>query len=209
MPHRFEYPITGANEIRDILGHPQQKVLDKSIPELDHHCQDFIQRSPFVLIASCSATGAMDVSPKGDPPGFVHILDSTTLVIPDRVGNRRADTLCNLVENPNTALLFLVPGKQETLRVNGTAQIVRDQWIRERMAVKGKVPDLAIVVSVQEAFIHCAKCMIRSSLWDAQAWPDTHGLASIAQMMVDHTRTDESLESIQAAVDESYRDRLY
>lgn len=209
MHHELKEVITSAAEIREILGQPAPRVLDKVIPTLDHHCRDFIARSPFVLIASANAHGNMDVSPKGDPPGFIHILDDATLAIPDRVGNRRADTLLNLIDNPHIGLLFLAPGKQETLRINGTAKIVRDGWLRERMAMRNKVPDLAVVVTVQEAFLHCAKCMIRSDLWNPENWPDVSNLAPIARVMVDHTKTTDSLESLEAAVAESYRDRLY
>lgn len=209
MSHSFNEVIQSPGEIRAVLGDPAQRVLDKVIPALDHHCRDFIARSPFLLIASADAQGNMDVSPKGDPPGFVQILDDKTLAIPDRVGNKRADTLINLVTNPRIGLLFLAPGKQETLRINGTAQIVRDAWLRERMAERGKTPDLAIVVTVQEAFLHCAKCMIRSQLWEPEAWPDVASLATIAQVMKDHTRTPDSLETLEAGVRESYRDRLY
>ncbi|MEX1020992.1 MAG: pyridoxamine 5'-phosphate oxidase family protein [Litorilinea sp.] len=209
MTPQFSEILTTAQEIRDVLGEPGQRVLDKVIPRLDRHCQEFIAASPFMLIASCDAQGQMDVSPKGDPAGFVQVLDETTLAIPDRVGNRRADTLINLINNPRIGLLFLAPGKQETLRVNGRAQVVRDGWLREQMAVRGKAPDLAIVVTVEEAFLHCAKCMIRSELWNPAAWPNVSSLASIAQVMVDHSQTTETVESLAAQVAESYRDRLY
>lgn len=206
---QFSEVIDSAEGIRNILGQPAQRVIDKVIPALDIHCRAFIAASPFLLIASGNPQGGLDVSPKGDPPGFVQILDDKTLAIPDRVGNRRADTLLNIVESPAVGLLFLAPGKQETLRINGKAKIVRDLWLRERMTMQGKVPDLAIVVSVEEAFIHCAKCMIRSGLWKQDSWPNVDGLPSIAKMIADQTRSTEGIEAIEAAVAESYRDRLY
>jgi uncharacterized protein len=209
MTHQFTEIVTTEEEIRATLGEPPRRVMDKVIDTLDVHCRDFIERSPFMLIGSCDAAGNMDVSPKGDPPGFVHVLDDRTLAIPDRVGNRRADTLVNLIHNPNIGLLFLLPGKQETLRINGRAQIVRDGWLREQLSMKGKIPDFALVVTVQEVFFHCAKCMIRSNLWDQNAWPESADLASLAKVMVDHTRTTDSIESMEAVVAESYRDRLY
>jgi hypothetical protein len=151
----------------------------------------------------------MDISPKGDPAGFVQVLDEKTLAIPDRPGNRRADTFVNILQNPNVALFFFVPGKQDTFRVSGKAMIVRDLWLRERMALRGKTPDFAIVVSVEEAFLHCAKCVIRSGIWEQEKWPEMAGLASLARVMVDQGKTTDSEEKLQTLIDESYRDRLY
>lgn len=151
----------------------------------------------------------MDVSPKGDPPGFVLVLDDTTLAIPERPGNRHADPFSNLVQNPHVGLLFLIPGKQETLRLSGTAVIVRDQWLRDQMAIAGKTPQFAIVVTIREAFFQCAKCVIRSRLWDATHWPDVAGLPSLARAMVDAGRLEETLEEMQALIDKDVRERLY
>ena len=120
------------------------------------------------MIASSSKDGKMDISPKGDPPGFVRVVDENTLAIPDRPGNGRADTFRNILENPRISVYFLVPGRGETLRVNGSAQLVRDPELLEGFAVKGKPAQLAIAVNVEEAFFHCAKCVVRSNLWDAQ-----------------------------------------
>ena len=207
-------PLTGfvntEEELRAVLGHPGQRVLDKVIPALDAHCRAFIAKSPFLLVASADAQGRLDVSPKGDPAGFVHVLDDQTLAIPDRPGNRRADTLVNILQHPAIGLIFLVPGKEETLRVNGRARIVRDEWLRTRLAVGGKVPELAIVVTVAEAYMHCAKCMIRSHLWDPASWGTAAAeLPSLAAIMVDHCRLSDDVAAVQAQIDESYRDRLY
>ncbi|HXF61549.1 MAG TPA: MSMEG_1061 family FMN-dependent PPOX-type flavoprotein, partial [Caldilineaceae bacterium] len=145
MQRAFSEVVTSEEQLREIMGYPAQRVIDKVVSSLDEHCRAFIAKSPFLLIGSADARGHMDVSPKGDPPGFVRVLDDKTLAIPDRPGNRRADTFGNILQNPKVALIFLVPGKQETLRVSGTAQIVRDQWLRELMPVRGKTPDLALV----------------------------------------------------------------
>ncbi|NJN83026.1 MAG: pyridoxamine 5'-phosphate oxidase family protein [Caldilineaceae bacterium] len=209
MAITFSDVVTTKDEIRSVLGEPRQNALDKVIGALDVHCRAFIAASPFVLIATSDGMGNLDVSPKGDPAGFVHVLDDTMLAIPDRVGNRRADTMLNIVETGRVGLLFLAPGKSETLRVNGHAQIVRDLWLREQLAERGKMPDFAMIVTVEEAFVHCAKCMIRSNLWQPEAWPDVAELPSIARMMLDQARPSESLEELEAAVEESYRDRLY
>lgn len=201
--------VTREEEVRAILGRPVQRVIDKVIPYLDDHCRAFIAKSPFLLIASADAHGRLDVSPKGDPAGFVQVLDDQTLVIPDRPGNRRADTLVNLIQHPQIGLIFLVPGKEETLRVNGRARIVRDEWLRARLAVRGKLPDLAIVVTVEEAYMHCAKCMIRSQLWHAEEWGAPAELPSLAAIMIDHAKLTDDLATVQAQIDESIRDRLY
>ncbi|HET9024650.1 MAG TPA: pyridoxamine 5'-phosphate oxidase family protein [Burkholderiaceae bacterium] len=209
MDDRFSEIVSSEAQFRAVIGHPIDLVVRKHIHALDRFCRVFIERSPFLLLASADGEGRMDVSPKGDPAGFVQVLDEHTLVIPDRPGNRRADTFCNLLANPNVALIFLVPGKQETLRVSGRACIVRDAWIRERMAVQGKVPEFAIVVKVEEAFFHCAKCVVRSKLWDPLAWPGTAGLPTLAEASLAHAKLDCSVHEVQAVIDEGLRNRLY
>ena len=201
--------VTTENELREVIGPPIQRSLQKEIRHLDAHCRALIGASPFVLIASCDASGRTDVSPKGDPAGFVHVLDDVTLAIPDRPGNRRADTFSNVLQNPGVGLIFLIPGKLETLRVNGRARIVRDLALRERMSVNGKTPALALVVTVQEVFIHCGKCMIRSGLWAHESWRAVDDLPSQAQCLVDHGRLRETVEEVQASVEEARRTRLY
>lgn len=205
----FSEVVTSEDELRAVLGHPAARAVNKEIARLDVHCCAIISRSPFVLISSSNTEGRLDVSPKGDPPGFVQVLDEETLAIPDRPGNRRADTFRNVLQNPRVGLLFLIPGRQETLRVNGRAAIVRDLPLRERMAVNGKVPELALVVSVEEAFVHCAKCILRSRLWDRIAWPAVAGLPSHARCLVDHAKLAESVEEIQASVEQGYKTKLY
>ncbi|HEU5283232.1 MAG TPA: pyridoxamine 5'-phosphate oxidase family protein [Burkholderiales bacterium] len=205
----FSSIVTSEAELRSVLGHPSQRVLKKQLPALDAHCRAFIANSPFLLIATADAQGNLDISPKGDPGGFARVLDDTTLAIPDRPGNRRADTFGNLLQNPQIGLLFVIPGKQETLRVAGNAMIVRDHWLREQMAIGGKLPDLALVVKVREAFFHCAKCVIRSRLWDSGSWPDATGLASLAQVIVDQAKPAESVEEMQAFLERDVRERLY
>ena len=209
MKPAFAEIITTEEQFRAVMGHPAQLVIDKAIPILDGHCQAFIAKSPFVLIGSSDAGGNLDVSPKGDPPGFVQILDEQTLAIPDRLGNRRADTFKNILQNARIGLLFLIPGKQETLRVSGKAMIVQDHWVRERMAIKGKLPDFAIVVGVEEAFLHCGKCVIRSKLWEREEWPELAGTPSLAQALVDQGKRSESAEEMQAMIEQSYCERLY
>jgi uncharacterized protein len=206
---RFEQTVSTDAELRAIIGAPIERSLKKEIATLDSHCRALIAASPFVLVASGDAAGRMDVSPKGDGVGFVQVLDDETLAIPDRPGNRRADTFTNVLANPGVGLLFLIPGKLETLRVNGRARIVRDAWLLERMAVQGKTPLLALVVTVEQAFIHCGKCMIRSRLWDAASWADTSPLPSQAQCLIAHGRLEESLEEVEASLQLARITRLY
>src|SRR5258708_34307465 len=195
---QLEDVIDSEARLRELTGAPIPRSVQKEIAPLALHCRASIASSPFVLIASSDAAGRMDVSPKGDPPGFVQVLDDLTLAIPDRPGNRRADTYSNVLQNPGVGLIFLIPGKLETLRVNGRARIARDVALRERMAVKGKLPELALVVSVEQAFIHCGKCIIRSQLWDKGSWPKIDDLPSQAKCLVAHGRLEETVEEVQA-----------
>jgi PPOX class probable FMN-dependent enzyme len=195
-------------EIEAAIGKPGSRVLAKVVNALDNICRAFIARSPFVIVASSDAMGRVDVSPKGDPPGFVQVLDDKTIAIPERPGNRRADTFRNVLQNPRVGLIFLVPDKAETLRVSGTARIVRDAWLREGMTVSDRVPALALVVTVEEAFVHCTKCMVRSQMWNPETWKADR-LASIAEAMVAHGRLDLSVAEMQAIAEEDARTRLY
>lgn len=206
---RFSEIVTTESQLRAVIGYPSHRVVRKHVDALDGHCRAFIANSPIVLVASADAAGNMDVSPKGDPSGFVRILDDRTLAIPERPGNRQAATFSNLLENPHVGLLFLVPGKQETLRVAGTATIVRDRWLRAEMCCAGSIPEFATVVRVHEVFFHCAKFAIRSRLWDAAHWPDVSGLPSLAQVMVDAGKLEETPQEMQALIDKDQRERLY
>lgn len=206
---QFAEVVDSEGGLRAIIGEPTARARAKQIAHLDAHCRAIISHSPFVLIASSDAQGRMDVSPKGDPPGFVQVLDEATLAIPDRPGNRRADTFTNMLQNPRVGLLFLVPGRGETLRVNGRAAIVRDRALRERMAVGAKLPDLAIVVTVEEAFVHCAKSVLRSRLWQPESWPSLEGLPSHARCLVDQAKPAQTLEELEMSIAESYRTLLY
>ena len=147
--------VTTEAQFRAVIGYPSDRVQRKHIAALDEHCRAFIANCPFVLLASADAGGHMDVSPKGDPAGFVRVLDDKTLAIPERPGNRQAATFANLVQNRHVGLLFLIPGKEETLRISGTAVIVRDRSLRDAMRVAGKTPEFATVVTVEDAFFHC------------------------------------------------------
>lgn len=205
----FSNVVTSITELRSVLGQPSHRVLRKKISLLDGHCEAFIGKAAFVLVASADRRGRMDLSPKGDPPGFVRVLDNRTLAIPDRPGNRRIDTFRNVLENPQVGLLFLVPGKHETLRVAGRASIVRDAALLASMGVEGKVPEFALVVHVEQAMFHCGKCIIRSGLWSAERWPDPAGLPTLAEAMVDQGGLDESVAEMRALIEHDAANRLY
>ena len=158
--------VTSEEELRDIIGGPTELVLAKLADRLNELTRQFIERSPFVCVATARPDGGIDVSPRGDPPGFVRVIDDTTVLLPERPGNRIADTLTNLLADPRIALLFLIPGVGDTFRVNGTAVITDDRELLSTSEVKGKVPRLGIVVSVTEAYTQCAKALIRSDLWN-------------------------------------------
>jgi uncharacterized protein len=205
----FRDVISTVEGLEAVLGRPGPRVLAKVTDRIDGLGRDFIARSPFVLVASSDGEGNFDVSPKGDPPGFVRVLDGgRALAIPERPGNRRADTFRNVLRNPRVGLIFLVPGKAETLRVGGTAAIVRDAALREEMAAGGKVPELALVVAVREAFVHCTKCVVRSRLWEPDHWPALDGLPSLAEMMVAHGRLSDTVAEMQAVIDDDASTRL-
>ncbi len=209
MTLHFDKTITTREQLRTVLGEPSPRVVAKVIDHIDVHCRGFIARSPFLLLATANGQGKVDVSPKGDPAGFVQVLDDHTLAIPERLGNRLADSFLNMLERPQVGLLFMIPGKSETLRAGGTARIVQDDWLLQKMAVRGKPPQMATVVTVERMFFHCAKCVMRSHLWQPDAWPELDGVPSLAEAIIDHAKLADSVQAVQAGLDESYRDRLY
>jgi PPOX class probable FMN-dependent enzyme len=199
--------ITNPEEVRALYGEPSDLVRKKVLSRLDGHCQHFIRLSPFVVIASCDETGA-DATPRGDAPGFVAILGDRRLLIPDRRGNNRIDTLLNVARNPQIGLLFMVPGINETLRVNGVGSITTDQALLEPLAVMGKVPTSGLEVAVQEAFFHCGKAMIRSRLWQEDAKVERKSFPSLGRIVADQIAGIDATAA-EKNLEEAYRDRLY
>jgi PPOX class probable FMN-dependent enzyme len=206
----FSETVTTRSELRDVLAEPSEFVTNKEFVELDEFGRDFIARSPFVLIASSDGAGLVDVSPKGDPPGFVSVLNDTTLAVPERPGNHRADSFENVLKYPFVGLIFLVPGTKNTLRIRGRARIVRDQWLRESMQVNGKLPELALVVDITSGFFHCAKCIIRSRLWTAEKAPTAEGSDDLflAQTMVKHGELPVTVDQMQEIIIDDEEQRL-
>jgi uncharacterized protein len=175
--------ITNEAELRALLGEPTPIVCAKLSDRLNHLTRQFIERSPFLCIATCDAQGNCDVSPRGDPRGFVRVIDDTTVLVPERPGNRLADTLRNLLVNPRVGLLFFVPGVGDTLRVNGRATLITDAALLEPCVVEGKVPKLGILVDVEAAFTHCSKAFLRSQLWDSTTFVDRSVLPTSGEIM--------------------------
>jgi len=194
---KFRDIVASFDDVREILGQPTEAVQAKVIDELDAVCRGIIAKAPFVLVASSNRAGEIDVSPKGDPAGFVQILDNKRLAIPERLGNRRADTFRNVLDNPHVGLLFMIPGKSETLRISGEARIVRDAALLETMAVNERAPKVALVVYVERIMIHCPKCMLRSKLWRPEAWPDHSDTATIEEAMIQHAKLDVTPEEYE------------
>lgn len=211
----FKAVLRDENAVREVIGSPMELAVKKAIPKLDRFSRELIERSPFLTLGTANRNGKADVSPRGDAPGFVLILDDNTIFIPERPGNNRVDSLTNITENPNVGLLFMVPGFDETLRVNGRATVVRDEHLLERCAVKGRVPKLGILVAIEEAYLHCAKAFRRSKLWDPESRQDRSEMPSLGKIIMAQTAaaeaqpSDEEIEHVDQLIEENYRNELY
>jgi len=206
----FNDIVTSEQELRDMLGLPRERSLLKERHALDQHFRAFIAQSPFLLMATSGRDGTCDVSPKGDAPGFVLVLDDRRIVIPDRPGNKRFDGMQNLLANPHVGLLFFVPGREETLRINGRAWITKDPELLARCVAQGKTPHLAIGVEVEQCFLHCAKAFLRSKLWRHTEWPAPDALASMAQVLHDQIKpAGITVQDYQCEMEERNRTQLY
>ncbi len=201
--------ITTIEALRALYGAPHELSLKKEMRRLDAHARRFLERSPFVLIGSSAPGKLPDVSPKGDRPGFALVLDDQRIAIPDRPGNKRLDTFENVIANPMVGLLFLIPGMDETLRINGRAEIHADPELLERLAVDGKQPISALVVAADEVYFHCAKAFMRSQLWDPASLIDRKTMPTLGAMLKDQIGLAEETGTIDEALDRGYRASLY
>jgi hypothetical protein len=200
--------ITSEAELRELLGAPMPRAVTKERVRLHDRDRDWLAASPFCLIATAGADGSCDVSPKGDPPGFTLVVDDATLAIPERPGNRRADGFRNVLANPHVGLIYLVPGRTDTLRINGRARLVREAPFFDRMVVKGHRPKLALVVEIEQIFFHCAKAFMRSALWKPETWrPEV--LPSHATLIKSVQDTAETLEELERWYGPDYVKQLY
>jgi PPOX class probable FMN-dependent enzyme len=203
--------ITSEVELREIIGEPTDLIRAKLSDRVNPLTRQFIERCPFVCVASCSREGGLDVSPRGDPAGFVRVIDEQTLLVPERPGNRLADTLVNLLSDPRIALLFLIPGVQDTFRVNGIAEITNDRELLRSSSVDGKEPRVGIVVSVKEAYTQCPKALIRSDLWNPANHIERAALPSSGEILKSLNAPDlDAVEYDRARADRYERgDGLY
>lgn len=200
--------VEGEAELRNMYPEPAELARKKCLSGLDEHCRGFIALSPFLCIGTSRPDGG-DVSPRGDAPGFVTVLDDNTIVIPDRPGNNRLDSLSNVVANPHVGILFLIPGIEETLRINGVARVTTDADILARMEVNGKRPRSALVVEIRQAFLHCAKALRRSRLWDDDYRVERKPLPTLGRMLTDQIETDLTEQEAEARVQDSLRNKLH
>ncbi|MFJ3955336.1 pyridoxamine 5'-phosphate oxidase family protein [Streptomyces libani] len=200
--------ITSAAELRELIGEPNSHAANKTRHRLHELDRQWLARSPFCVIATADTEGRCDASPKGDPAGFTHVLDDTTLVIPDRPGNKRMDGWMNVLGNPHVGLNYLLPGRGDTLRINGRARLLRDAPFFDALIVKGHRPRLALLVEVEEVFYHCSKAFLRSELWKPETWqPDA--LPSRARIVKGVEAQDRSLEELEQHYGPRYAERLY
>jgi uncharacterized protein len=206
---RMEGDTIGSKaELRERYGAPSERSLQKEMTRLDAHCRHFIALSPFLVIATSGADGLGDCSPRGDAPGFVAALDDTTILIPDRLGNNRTDSLRNIIDNPGIGLLFLLPGVNETLRINGTARITTDAALLAPLAAQGKAPRSGLLVDVKEVYLQCGKALIRSKLWDPAIQIERASFPSLGKILADQIGLAD-VAAAERTTEEGYKTRLY
>lgn len=209
-----ETAATGVLEteaaLREIYGTPGELAAKKQLTYLDKHAKRFLELCPFLVISTQGADGLGDVSPKGDAPGFVAVLDDRTILIPDRPGNNRIDTLGNLTENPGVGILFMIPGVNETLRINGRAKVIADTGMLTRFAVRERLPKTGILVEVEEMYLHCAKALVRSKLWEDDYKVERKVLPSLGQMIADQVEdTSVDVAAADKRIADSEKNNLY
>jgi hypothetical protein len=201
--------VRDSAELRKIVGQTFPIAEDKVFSSLDKFSRRFIELSPFLCLGTVSHRGFCDVSPRGDPPGFVKVMDDKMILIPERPGNRRADSMHNILTNAAIGIIFFVPGISETLRLGGTASIVRDADLLEGMAVRGQRPKLAIKVNISYVFFHCAKALIRSKLWDTETRIPRASFPAYGEIIREQRRPNDDAEAIERLVQDDYKNSLY
>ena len=203
------HTISDESTLKQIIGEPKPAIANKEMHALDGHLRHFISLCPFLCISTADAEGNQDVSPRGDPPGFVKILDDRTVLVPDRKGNRRVDTMRNILENPNVGLLLMLPGVEEIVRINGKASITEDPTLLADCAVNGSAPPLGIVVKIDDVFFHCAKAVIRSKLWHPETPIKRSEFPTYGEIVRDQRDPDADVNAINADLQNDYKTRLY
>lgn len=206
----FRNIVSNEEQLTSIIGTPSNLVTNKVINHIDEHCVHFLSLSPFCLLSTADKYGHCDVSPRGDKQGFALIIDKKRLVLPERPGNRRVDSMRNIISNPSIGLLFLIPGLGETLRINGRACLITDDELLEKMSENEKKPLIGIAVEVEECYIHCAKAFKRSGLWNPEIWEEKANLPSAAKILSNHAKLSNlSPEEIETILVKDYKEGLY
>jgi hypothetical protein len=201
--------ITSPEQLSDVFDTTHEVAIRKELAGIDHHSRRFIERSPSVFIGSQDGNGNADVSPKGDLPGFVQVLDDKTLAVPDRPGNNRLDTWKNIIENPAVGLIFLIPGMNETLRINGEARLTTDPDLCAQMHVNNRPALAVMVVKVRQVYMHCAKAFIRSKLWSPETWPDRKEMPTLGEILKDQAELSATAREFDVLLDDAYQKTLW
>lgn len=202
--------IKTEEELRRLYPGPSKLALGKVLTSLDDHCRDFIAASPFLVLASCNAQGYTDASPRGDAPGFIRVVDDRHLLMADWPGNNRLDSLRNILEQPKVGMLFLIPGVGETLRINGQAQITSSEPLLEKVANEaGKLPRSALLIEIEEIFLHCSKALVRSKMWQPDTWPADRPIATAGRIWAAHVKDGTDGDELDRSLDESLPKSLY
>ena len=202
--------INCASDLRNIYKEPTEVAVRKVLSKLDNHLRHFIELSPFLVLSTVRGDGFCDASPRGDAPGFVRVLDEKNIFLPDRPGNNRLDSLTNIVSNPGVGILFMIPGLEETLRVNGTARVMLDMSLLESSIVQGKTPKSGLQITINECYIHCGKALRRSKLWDSNLHIEKGVYPSLGKIIADQgALPGQSVEELDRDTVESYRNDLY
>ena len=204
-----DWCLRSSDDLRTLTPMPSHWVDNKVIDHVDDLSKRFIAASPLAIISTTRPDGNQDITPRGDPPGFVHALNKNTLAIPDRPGNRRMDTFENVFKNPNVGIIFVIPGHRDTLRVSGKGAVVRDTNLGQKLAINGRAAELVLLVKVERVLCHCPKAFIRGKVWQQDDWPNTTDVPTLAEMMVAHGAMSETLEVVEAGVKEDRETQLY
>ena len=201
--------LRSSRDLRDIEPLPSHWVDNKVIDHIDDLSQRFIAASSLALVSTVRPEGVLDLTPRGDPPGFVRVLDKKLIAIPDRPGNKRMDTFENIFENPNVGIIFVIPGHRDTLRVSGKGAVVQDAKLGRELAVNERPAKLVLLVRVERVLCHCPKAFIRGKVWQQEDWPDTSNVPTLAEMLKIHGEMSETLDEVEAGVAEDRKTRLY
>ena len=201
--------MSDVDALREVMGHPSHRSANKAIDHVDALARRFLAACPIAILGTRRADGGVDQTPRGDPPGFIHVLDDKTIALPERPGNRRADSLENVLHDPQVGLICLIPGHNDTIRISGTAKIVQDATLAETMQVRSHKPSLILMIRVERLMCHCPKALLRASMWRAEGWPDSSDVPSLAEILVAHGALSETVQDIEEVIAEDQRTAMY